>query len=238
MRRIGLLCTAFCAFAALALALQNPDMQQKVEEAKEAAARNQQALHQYSWISTTQISVKGEVKNTKIESNQYGPDGKVQKTELSEPQEQQQQQSRGRRRGGRVKKAVVAKKTAEMQEEMQSAAALVQSYVPPASEKIQAVVAAGGVSVSPSPDGKTTIRLENYEKDGDALTLTLETESLSLLAMSVETWLEEPDNRVTLNVQFQTLSDGTSYAATTVLAIPDDEIEVRIESSNYQKLSR
>ena len=50
--------------------------------------------------------------------------------------------------------------------------------------------------------------------------------------------VEEPDNRVTLNVQFQTLSDGTSYAATTVLAIPDDEIEVRIESSNYQKLSR
>ncbi len=189
-------------------------------------------------IAKTELSVKGEVKNTKIESNQYGPDGKVQKTELSEPQEQQQQQSRRRRPGGRIKKAVVAKKTGEMQEEMQSAAALVQSYVPPASEKIQAVVAAGGVSVSPSPDGKTTIRLENYEKDGDALTLTLETESLSLLAMSVETWLEEPDNRVTLNVQFQTLSDGTSYAATTVLAIPEAEIEVRIESSNYQKLSR
>ena len=136
-----------------------------------------------------------------------------------------------------IKKAIVAHKTGEMQEAMQSAAALVQSYVPPASEKIQAVVAAGGVSVSPSPDGKATIRLENYEKDGDSLTLTLDTESLSLLAISVETWLEEPDERVTLNVEFQSLSDGTSYAATTVLAIPGDEIEVHIENSNYQKLS-
>jgi len=239
MRTIGFFCTVFCAWCGLALALQNPDMQQKVAAAKEAAARNKQALHQYSWTSTTTISVKGEVKNTKIESNQYGPDGKVQKTELSEPPEQEQQQpSRGRRRRGLVKKAVVAHKSGEMQEEMQSAAALARSYVPPDPEKIQAVMTAGGVSISPSPDSQAVIRLQNYEKEGDVLTLTLDTASSSLRELSIETWLEEPDERVTLNVEFQSLSDGTSYAATTVLAIPDDEIEVRIENSNYQKLSQ
>ena len=61
------------------------DMQEKIAAAKQAAAQNQQALRSYSWIEKTEISVKGEVKNTKIESCQYGPDGKVQKTPLTEP---------------------------------------------------------------------------------------------------------------------------------------------------------
>ena len=46
---------------------------------QEAAARNQAALRHYSWIQTTQISVKGEVKSTKVESVLYGPDGTQQK---------------------------------------------------------------------------------------------------------------------------------------------------------------
>jgi len=81
MRRIAFLSIILCGLAGLVLALQDPEMQQKVAAAKEAAARNQQALHEYSWISKTEILVKGEVKNTKIESNQYGPDGTVQKAD-------------------------------------------------------------------------------------------------------------------------------------------------------------
>jgi len=233
MRRIGLFCFVFCAVAGLSVAQQSPELQQQVAAAKEAAARNQQALRGYSWISKTEILVKGEVKNTKIESCQYGPDGTVQKTELSEPP--QQQQSSGRRR--RVKDKVVAKKTGEMEEEMKSAAALVQSYVPPSPDKLQAVVAAGGVSLTPSGSGTAVIRFANYEKSGDSLTLTLDTQSKALQKVSVATWLDEPTSAVTLEVDFQSLSDGTNYAATTVMAIPDKQIEVRIENSNYERLA-
>jgi hypothetical protein len=52
----------------------------------------------------------------------------------------------------------------------------------------------------------------------------------------VDTWLEKPENKVTLEVNFQSLPDGTRYAAITVLQIPGDDIEVRIENSNYQKV--
>lgn len=242
MRRIEILCVVCCTFAGLAFAAQGPgaqnaDMQQQAAAAREAAARNQQALQHYSWVSTTRISVDGDVKNTKVEQCRYGSDGKVQKTELA--QEQAQQQSRGRGRRGRiVKKAVVAEKSSEMQDEMQSAAALVQSYVPPSPDKIQAVVAAGGVSQPQSPDGSAVIRFENYEKEGDALTLTLDADTKAMLAMSVETWLDDPGQAVTLNVQFEKLADGTSYAATTVLAIPGDKIEVHIDNDNYERQDR
>ena len=61
------------------------DLQEKLAKAKEAAARNQQALRSYSWTEKTELLFKGEVKNTKVDSCRYGPDGKVQKTPIVEP---------------------------------------------------------------------------------------------------------------------------------------------------------
>jgi hypothetical protein len=235
MKRIGLTWVALIAFGALALALQNPELQQKAQAAKEAAARNQQALRSYSWITKTELSLKGEVKNTKVESCQYGPDGKVQKTELSEPPDQQpQEKKRGRR--GRRKEKIVAKKTGEMKEELQASAALVQSYIPPSAEKLQAAIAAGKVTISPGA-GAEAVRFADYEKAGDSLTLTLDSQSKSMRQIAVDTWLDKPENKVTLEVSFQSLPDGTNYAGETVLRIPNDSIEVRIENSNYQKVT-
>src|SRR3990172_3856488 len=178
MKRIGLLFGFLIAFGGLALALQSPDLQQKAAAAKEAAARNQQALRSYSWITKTELSVKGEVKNTKLESCQYGPDGKVQKTELSEPPPPPQQQ-----RG--LKGKIVAKKTGEMKEELQASAALVQTYIPPSPDKLQAVIAAGKVTIAPG--SATAIRFPDYEKQGDSLTLTLDSAAKALRQISVDT---------------------------------------------------
>jgi hypothetical protein len=216
-------------FGGLALAAQSPDLQQKAAAAKEAAARNQQALRSYSWVTKTELSLKGEVKNTKLESCQYGPDGKVQKTELSEPPPPPEK-TRG------LKGKMVAKKTGEMKKELEDSAALVHSYIPPAPEKIQAAIAAGKVTQSPGA-GAASIRFADYEKAGDSLTLTMDSESKSMRQIAVDSWLEKPDEKVTLAVTFQSLPDGTNYAAETVLSIPGNNIEVRIENSNYQKLA-
>ncbi|MGD8816107.1 MAG: hypothetical protein PVJ51_02920 [Acidobacteriota bacterium] len=237
MRRIAFLCAAACVFAGAALAQQSPEMQQKIAAARQAAAQNQQALHTYSWVSTTQILVKGDVKDAKVEQCQYATDGTVQKTELSDSQAQQQEQQSSRRRRGRVKESIVKKKTGEMQEEMKSAAALVESYVPPSSDRIQAVVAAKGVSLQPDSGGQAVLTFANYQKSGDSLTLTLDTTTHALVHVSVDTYLDDPSKKVTLDVTFESLPDGTSYPATTVLAIPGDQIEVHIANSNYEKLS-
>jgi hypothetical protein len=223
-------CGILLLFGGLALAAQSPDLQQKAAAAKEAAARNQQALRSYSWIAKTELSLKGEVKNTKIESCQYGPDGKVHKTELSEPPAPKE-----KKRG--LKGKVIAKKTGEMKKELEDSAALVHSYIPPAAEKIQAAIAAGKVTITPG-GGAAAVRFADYQKAGDSLTLTLDSESKSIRQIAVDTWLDKPDEKVTLAVSFQSLPDGTNYAAETKLSIPGDKIEVRIENSNYQKLAR
>jgi hypothetical protein len=221
----------FVGLAFLPMALAQ-DVQQRVAAAKQAAAQNQQALRSYTWIEKTEISLKGEVKNTSLQSCRYGPDGKVQKTPLSAPAPQEEQKARG----GRLKGRVVEKKTGEMKEEMQAASALVHSYVPPSPEKIQAAMAAGKITVTPGA-GTAALRIADYEKAGDSLVLTLDPAAKAMKRIGVDTWLDAPTEKVTLDVQMQSLPDGPSYPGTVVLAIPSSHIQVQITNSNYQKIA-
>src|SRR5690349_7806636 len=111
------------------------DLPQKLVAAKQAAADNQKALRAYSWVEKTELSLKGEVKNTKVEMCRYGPDGKVQKTPIGEPPPPQKQRG--------LKGRVVARKVGEMKEELEAASALVHQYVPPDPDKMQVVMSAG-----------------------------------------------------------------------------------------------
>lgn len=224
-----------CALLALALVLaavpaEPQDLQQKAAAAKQAAAANQQALRSYSWVEKTEISLKGEVKNTKIESCRYGGDGKVLKTPLSEPPPPQTRQ-----RG--LKGRVIEKKTGELKEEMQAAVALVHQYLPPQPDKIQAAMAAGRITIVPGA-ATSTLRIADYEKAGDSLVLTLDSASKGMKRVEVNTWLDAPGDNVTLGVDMQSLPDGTSYPGMVVLAIPSSNIQVRITNSNYQKLAQ
>ena len=172
-------------------------LQQKLAAAKEAAARNQQALRSYSWLEKTELSLKGEVKNTKVDMCKYGPDGKVQKTPVVEPEPPEKQRG--------LKGKIVAKKTGEMKEELEAAVALVQQYVPPSPDLMQVVMNAGTASISQAGPGAASLKFPGYVKKGDALTLTFDSTVKSLRQIEVNTWLDEPENAVNLKVTMQSM---------------------------------
>ena len=206
------------------------DIQQKLAAAKQAAALNQKALRSYSWLEKTELSYKGEVKNTKVDMCRYGPDGKVQKSPVVEPAPAE------KKRG--LKGKIVAKKTGEMKEELESAVALIQQYVPPSPDMMQVVMNAGTASISQAGPGRASLKFPGYVKANDSLTLTFDTEVKSLQQIAVNTWQGDPENAVTLTVNMEALPDGTSHPATVVLGMPKQNIEVRITKSNYQKIAQ
>ena len=205
-------------------------IQQKVGALKQSVAMNQQALQQYSWIQNTQLSLKGEVKSTKIEQCRYGPDGNVQKTQLSEPPEQK------KKRGLRGK--IVENKTEEMKDYLERSVSLIERYVPPSPDKLQAVVAAGKAALSQAGPGAIQLQFRDYVKSGDALTFTLDTAGKTIRKVDVDTWLDDVKDKVSLAVDFQTLPDATNYAASKTLNVAAKEIVVKIVSSNFQKLAK
>ena len=227
-------CVIAFAVAVFALVACRPssaqDMKEKLAAAKQAAAKNAQALRSYTWLEKTELSLKGEVKNTKVDSCRYGPDGKVQKTPVVAPPPAE------KKRG--LKGKIVAKKTGEMKEELESAVALVQRYVPPSPDKMQVVMNAGTASISQAGPAALTVTFPGYEKANDALKITFDAAITSLRQLDVITWLEKPDEPVTLRVTMQSLPDGLSYPGSIVLSIPSSKIEVRITKSNYQKLAQ
>ena len=227
--------TVGCALTALALtALARPagaqDMQQKLAAVTQSVAATQQALRSYTWLEKTELSLKGEVKSTKVDSCRYGPDGKVQKTPVVEPPPPEQ------KRGLRGK--IVANKTEEMKEELQATVALIQQYVPPEPGQIQVVMNAGTASLGQAGPELVAFNFPGYAKSGDALTITLDKAITGLRQIDVKTWLEKPEEPATLRVTMQSMPNGISFPGSIALSIPASKLEVRITKSNYQKLAQ
>jgi hypothetical protein len=228
-----------CSLAAAAVALvsmagaQTPPPQ--VAALKESLAKNQAALKQYSWVETTVISMKGEVKKQQQKQCAYGPDGKVQKTPIGEQAPKAKEPSGGGRKGGRAKGAIVAKKVGEVKDYMEDVAALVHQYVPPDAQKIQAVQGAGNLAVQPGA-GVTVLNLKDYLKPGDLLAIGFDPAALAMRSYNVTSYVEKPqDDAVALAVTFASLPDGTSYPQQILLDVKAKNIQVKVTNSGYKK---
>jgi hypothetical protein len=206
---------------------------------KQSIAEGTKKLASYEWIETTAISLKGEEKSRKQNRCYYGADGKVQKVPIEgEPQADQGSGGGRQKRGGALKKKVIENKKDEMQEYMQRAAALIHSYVPPAPPQIQAVKDAGRVTVSPQSAGRARLEMKQYLKPGDSLTIDLDPAANRLLGLGVNSYLDTPDDAVTLVVQMNTLPDGALYAAQTTLDAKAKNIQVVITNSGHRPVAK
>jgi hypothetical protein len=217
---LSLLATA-TAFA------QNSDLQQKLAAVKQAVTENKQKLQQYQWTETTQLTLKGDAKPPTENLCRYGPDGQVQKTPIGPPPEQPS--------GGRVKQKIIAKKKEEMKDYMGEVKALLSLYVPPDPQKIQQAYQAGKVSLNPA-GGVVNLIFKDYALPGDQMTLTFDTAARKISSLNINTYMEEPKDAVTLQVQMASLPDSTNYTQQTVLNAAAKQLVVTTTNSKYQKL--
>ncbi len=207
----------------------NEALQQKLAAVKQAAAANQQALHHYMWIETTQISMKGEVKSVKQSSCLYGPDGKVQKTPMAAPPAAQPS-------GGRLKQRIIEKKKEELQEYMEQVKGLIGQYVPPDPNRMQQAFASGNVSFTPTP-GMIQLVFKNYVEQGDSMTISLLEATKKITSLNVNSYLSQAKDVVTLSVQFGVLPDGTSYPNQVVVVAQSKQVQITTTNSDYQNLA-
>lgn len=216
-------------------AAQSPSPQERAAAIKDAVAQNQAALRKYSWIETTEVSVKGEVKKTEQKQCYYGADGTVQKIPVAGAAPgQPSQKGGGQRRGGRLKQAVIEKKVEETQDYMETVAALVHQYVPPDPQKIQAAQGAGRLSVQPAGESGV-LTIESYLKAGDLLSIGFDMAAKKMLTYKVDSYVEKPkEDDVRLNVTFGQLMDGTSYPREIVVDVAAKNIRVRVTNSGHK----
>lgn len=236
----ALLPAAILALSVLAVrpaVAQNPggapvsQLQERVAEVKESSAKNKQALAQYTWQQQETISIKGDVKDTKLFRVQMGPDGKQQKTQL----ENLPQSSGGREHG--LKHAIKEKKTEEYKEYGQQIGALAQSYVQPDPERLQQAYQSGNLMLaSGGAPGEVKMVIKNYLKPNDQVTLLFSQQAKAIQSLQISSYLSDPKDAVTISALFSKLPDGTNHVSSTQVNGVSKQLTVATQNSNYQKM--
>lgn len=222
---------ALSTLAAPRAAAQNQELQQRLAEVKQSAAKNKQALAHYSWQEQETIAIKGDVKDTKVYQVHLGPDGKAQKVEM----ENMPQSSGGRQHG--LAHHVKEKKGEEYKEYGQQIGALAQQYAQPDPERLQQAFQQGNVMLgSGGAPGEVKMVITSYIKPNDKVTLIFNQQAKAIQSLDIATYLSDPKDAVNITSQFSPLPDGTSHVATMQVKGVSKDLLVTTQNSNYQKM--
>jgi len=195
---------------------------------KQLLAESQTKLKAYEWIETTVVSMKGEEKSRTQKRCYHGADGAVQKLPLTAPAEVK------RKRGLRGR--IAEKKKEELTGYMKDAVDLVKLYVPPEPVLIQAAKDAGKISLNLIEPGKRVhLDFQDYLKSGDVLGVEIDQTSNRILGINVNTYIESPEDAITLGVKCGVLEDGSSYVADVVLDAKAKLVKVRVSNTGYRR---
>lgn len=239
--RIG---CVFCAWLLTAVCTgmvpaQNPELQEKIAEVKQAAAANKQALAQYSWVEQVSVSLKGEQKKLEHFQVHLGPDGKPQKQSMDLPaQPPASSNAGGGRRGGRVKEHVVEKKKEEYADYADQIKSLIQQYVPPEKEKLEQAAQKGNIAAGPagSAPGQYRLVINNYVKQGDNMTLLFDKARKALVSVAISSFLNDPKDAVNVTVEFASEPSGLSHVSSQTINGISKQLTIAIQNSQYRQM--
>ena len=221
-------CAAALLLSALPFHAQNPELQQRLAEIKQASAANKAALAHYTWQEQQTTSIKGDVKKQQVFQVSVGPDGQQQKTQIGGSQAAAPS-------GGRLKQHIVEKKTAEFKDYGEQIADLAKQYTQPDPGRLQAAFQAGNVSLqSGGGEGVVTLVIKNYIKPNDSVTLVFNKQQKAIQSIQVSSYLDSPSDGVTIAAQFAKLPDGTNHVAGTQINGVSKQLTVVTQNSNYQ----
>jgi len=202
-------------------------LQERVAAIKQSIAQNQAKLRAYAWTETTEVSMKGEVKKREQNDCHYGAGGKVVKTPIGDTGGEAKG---GGRRG--LKGKIVEKKVDELKDYMDRVGSLVSRYVPPNPESMQAAFQSGKAVLDKASGA---LVLSDYAKPGDRFTFSFDPTAKRLRAFNVETYLDAPDDAVTLSASFSSLADGTNFLEQSVLDGKAKQIQIKTTNFGHHK---
>ena len=192
---------------------------------------NAQTLRQYSWKSRTEIKLKGESKNVKLEQVRYDANGKLQKTPIGTPPAAAPPSPQGGR-GGRLKAKVIENKKEEFGELMQGLGQLVASYgqLPP--DKLQTFKATATTGRGEGAlQGTAQIHGLNVLEQGDSMTIWIDPVSQMMRRVEIKTMYDKKP--ATLVADYKSVPNGPTYMARAVLTYPEKNVELTVDNSDY-----
>lgn len=189
-------------------------------------AANTEKLKKYTFKQKVEVYLKGELKKTSVSQVHYDSSGQ----RVAVPLESSPAAAAAQPRRGPIGRRIAEEKKDEMKDYIERLMGLMGQYLPPTEDRIQATVSRAQFS-QPSP-GEAQVKLPDYLKDNDSMTITLEAAEKRITQLEVKSSLDS--DPVSIVVIFSSLPDGTNYPATTTVKSEAKQIELRISTYDYQ----
>jgi hypothetical protein len=100
---------------------------------------------------------------------------------------------------------------------------------------MQQAYQSGNVALNPVA-GAVNLIFTNYAQPGDKMSLTFDTAAETVTTLSIDIYMGEAKDKVTLQVQRGSWPDGATYAQQTILNASTKNLSVTTTNSNYQRL--
>lgn len=194
----------------------------RIAEARQA---NANLMRQYGWESRTQISVNGEVKDTRVDAMGYGPDGQLQRSNLSDQTAQV--------RGLFLRHLIAAVDKQQLEQYLTGLRGLLEQYTLPGAGGVQEFLNRS-VASGPNAQGLFQVTGRNVLQPGDVFTLWFNPTSRHPTSIEVSTAFQgEP---VTLNATFRAIQpSGLNYVEFANVYAPAKQVNVQISNYNYYR---
>jgi hypothetical protein len=202
---------------------QPPDPAAMAKRYSESAQKNAALLRQYSWKMRTEVTIKGDTKPAQIYQMRYDLDGKLQKTQLTAPQEVKKKRGiRGAIQKGRIE---------DFQEWVAELTDLVKGYMAPSPGTMLDFYARA--TMSPATDSTAQVSAPAFLQKGDRATFWVDRETGAPVRFRFDTTLD--GDPVEGNVDFGRIPGGPPYAARVKVSVPARNVSAKIENFDFQK---
>jgi hypothetical protein len=190
-----------------------------------ARKKNAALLLQYTWNCRTDIEQHGKLQDLRINLVNLGPDGKLQKTLLSDQQ--------GALPRGLLRRAAEKNQREQHEKYLVDLAGLVDQYTLSSAGAIINFLSTAQIQPVSTPEGKTILNINgaNVVVPGDSFGMTVDGRSLQPMNITLKTTYNgEP---VTLSASMITTKNGLNHVQYATVSVPAKNLTIMIHNYDY-----
>jgi hypothetical protein len=193
----------------------------RITKARQA---NAALLRQYSWTSRTEVIDQGQVKDTRLDKVNYGPDGQLQRTVLNDQSAPLP--------FGFLRRHIAEHERQKVEEYLTGLRGLLEQYTLPTAGKVQDFM---NRSTSTGPDAKGLLEVagQNVVSPGDTFSLWVDPRTRHAQRIQVSTSFQ--GDPVNLMATFKNLASGLNHVAYAEVIVPTKQMSVQVQNFDYNR---
>jgi len=201
-----------------------PSLTEMAVRVTEARKANATLMRQYSWTSRTEVIDQGQVKDTRIDAVNYGPDGRLQRSIMNDQSAPLP--------FGFLRRRIAEYERTKVEEYLTGLRGLLEQYSLPTAGKVQDFMNKATAS-GPDANGLFEMTGRNVVFPDDTFSLWVDPRTRHAQKIQVSTTFE--GDPVNLTATFKTLPTGLNHVAYAEVTVPAKQISVQVQNFDYNR---